>query len=80
MTNNNEGRGFVNGFLFGGAIGFIVGVLAAPRSGEEIRSEISRWAHTLRGQAEIIAEQVRRHLNPDTPTEAASNGDTSKKD
>ena len=72
---NEEGRGFVNGFLFGGVVGFIVGVLAAPRSGEEIRAEISERTRTLRGQAESVAEQVRHHLRLD-----ASDEEDGKKD
>jgi len=59
MANNEEGGGFVTGFLFGGVIGFLVGILTAPRAGNELRAELMERTHHFREQAEIMADQAR---------------------
>jgi len=38
--DNNSGKGFLIGFLAGGAIGAILALLYAPKSGKELRSDI----------------------------------------
>ncbi len=61
-TNNH----FMNGFLLGALAGFVIGVLAAPRSGHEIRSEITERTRGIREQAEHLADRVRSQLQPET--------------
>lgn len=63
MANDNGGS-FMNAFLLGGIVGFLIGVLAAPRSGEEMRHEISERTKGLREQAEHLAERVRQYVQP----------------
>ena len=43
---------FFAGFLVGGAIGAIAGILLAPKSGEETRADIARTSKELYSKAE----------------------------
>ncbi len=73
MADDSSGH-FVNGFLLGALAGFVVGVLAAPRSGQEIRSEITERTRGIREQAEHLADRVRSQLNQESGTsESESN-------
>ncbi|MGQ9799174.1 MAG: YtxH domain-containing protein, partial [Ignavibacterium sp.] len=40
QDNNNLGKGFLIGFLAGGAIGAAIALLFAPKSGKELRADI----------------------------------------
>jgi hypothetical protein len=71
---SEEGHGFFSGMLFGGMVGFLIGVLAAPRSGEEIRAVIGDKTRTIRGQAGNLAGRVRRDLNLGGMDEEDGNG------
>lgn len=42
MSSNNNTKGFLIGFLAGGAIGAIVALLTAPKSGKELRGDIKQ--------------------------------------
>lgn len=74
MANENGGH-FLNAFLLGGIVGFVIGVLAAPRSGEEIRAEISDRTKGVREQVEHLTERVRQQLHRDTPSEGEASRD-----
>jgi gas vesicle protein len=52
----------MKGFLTGLGIGLGLGVLFAPRSGEETREEITRRANDLAGQARDTFEQGRERV------------------
>jgi gas vesicle protein len=41
-TNNNNVKGFLLGFIAGGAVGAIVALLTTPKSGKELRGEIKQ--------------------------------------
>jgi gas vesicle protein len=57
MSENNAGKGILIGFLAGGAIGAILALLYAPKSGKELRSDIKEKADEYLGEAEkYIAE------------------------
>ena len=43
---------FLTGFLIGGAVGAIAGVLLAPKSGEETRADIAKTSKELYSKAE----------------------------
>ena len=69
--SNGSGGHFMNAFLLGAVFGFVAGVLAAPRSGHEMRDEINERTRGLREQVENLAERVRHQLHPeaDAPSE-----------
>ena len=46
MANNSINRYF-EGFLIGGALGFLAGLLAAPKPGIEMRKELAETADDL---------------------------------
>ena len=57
MSENNAGKSILIGFLAGGAIGAILALLYAPKSGKELRSDIKEKADEYLGEAEkYIAE------------------------
>lgn len=62
MSDNNGGN-FTNSFLLGVVFGFVVGVLAAPRSGREMRDEINERTRGIRDQVEHMAARVRHQLH-----------------
>jgi gas vesicle protein len=74
MAQNNDGmlRGLIIGLLAGGAVGAIVALLYAPRTGKELRAEIKeraddlidgadQYAHAAKSKAgEIVSEAKKR--------------------
>lgn len=64
MANNDDGGNFIAGFLFGGFVGVIVGVLLAPKAGSETRAELAGQSEVWRDRAEEIAAKVRERVGP----------------
>ena len=64
MANNNGGSGFTTGFLLGGIIGFLGGLLLAPKPGEQIRAQLLERSEELRRKAEELAAQAREQVGP----------------
>lgn len=62
MGSEDRGPGFGTGLLLGGVIGALVGVLLAPKPGEEIRSQVMEGTAGLRGMAEVVANEARDRL------------------
>lgn len=54
---------FAVGTLFGAAIGLLVGVLTAPKSGKETRAELKAKAEVLKGEATQKVEKVQTKAN-----------------
>jgi gas vesicle protein len=52
MSENNVGKGLLIGFLAGGAIGAVLALLYAPKSGKELRGDIKEKADEYLGEAE----------------------------
>ena len=48
----------------GGIVGAIVGLLLAPRKGQETRAELSQKSEVLKEQVEDMAFQLKDRLNP----------------
>ena len=64
MASNDNGGSFVTGFLLGGIIGAVVGILLAPKSGSETRADLLEQSETLRARAEEMAAKVRERVGP----------------
>ena len=58
---------FCKGFLIGGALGVLAGILFAPKSGKELRSDIrekgSEVLEEARHQAKELKQEADRHLS-----------------
>ena len=52
MSENNVGKGLLIGFLAGGAVGAVLALLYAPKSGKELRGDIKEKADEYMGEAE----------------------------
>lgn len=52
---DGRGPGFFAGFIVGGAIGAVLGLIFAPRSGEETREMLMEKTDELRGRAEELS-------------------------
>jgi len=50
--------GFFKGFLFGGVIGAIAALLLAPKTGREMREDISKRSRELKDDIELTLEQA----------------------
>lgn len=57
MSKNRSGL-FVSGLLIGSAVGTVVGLLIAPRSGQETRKLLKKSAETLPDLAEDVSATV----------------------
>jgi len=64
MSNGREGGSYFSFFLMGGIVGAVVGLLLAPRKGQETRADLSAKSEILKEQVEDIAFQVKDRLNP----------------
>ncbi len=49
---------FLTGFIIGGAIGAIAGVLLAPKSGEETRAQLSKTAKETAKRTKETVEEI----------------------
>jgi gas vesicle protein len=56
--SNNQKNAFLGGVLIGGAIGAIVGLLVAPRSGKETRTIVKKSADALPELAEDLSSSL----------------------
>ena len=64
MASDDGGGSFVSGFLIGGIIGTVVGILLAPRPGTETRSELLDQSEEFRDRTEEILARLRERLEP----------------
>ena len=64
MANNDDGGNFIAGFLFGGIVGVVLGILLAPKAGSETRAELVGQSEVWRDRAEEIAARVRERVGP----------------
>lgn len=61
MANSN-GPGFSSGLLLGGIIGALIGLLSAPKPGEETRARVKEKTAGLRQKAEELTTEARELL------------------
>ena len=58
MSNNNEGNGLFY-FLAGTAVGAALGVLFAPRAGEETREQLADWMKERKEKGSELLHRVK---------------------
>ncbi|ACK72871.1 conserved hypothetical protein [Gloeothece citriformis PCC 7424] len=58
MSKKNNGGVFIAGMLVGGAIGTVLGVLVAPRTGKETRRIIGKSAQAIPELVEDVSTSV----------------------
>ena len=63
MANGN-GNSFISGFLIGGLVGAVGGIMLAPKSGSETRAELLEQSEALRVRGEELAARVRERVGP----------------
>ncbi|MGK7928997.1 MAG: YtxH domain-containing protein [Spirulina sp.] len=68
MSNNNTGA-FLGGLAIGSAIGTVIGILVAPRSGRETRQILKKSADALPELAEDLSTTIQ--LQTDRLSESA---------
>ena len=64
MADSDSGGSFVAGFLMGGIVGTVVGILLAPKPGSETRADLLEQSELLRTRAEELAARVRERVGP----------------
>lgn len=65
---------FLAGFIVGGAIGAITGILLAPKSGEETRQMIADTAKDVRRRADETVKEIQTKAD-DVVTDMQKKGD-----
>ena len=68
---------FIAGFIVGGAIGAIAGILLAPKSGEETRKMLVDQAKDVARRADETAKQIQAKAD-DTVSELQKKGEEIK--
>jgi len=64
MANDDNGGSFTTGFLVGGILGAVVGILLAPRAGSETREDLAERSEDWRIRAEELASRLRARAAP----------------
>ena len=62
MSNDRGGGSFFSFFLMGGIVGAIVGLLLAPRKGQETRAELSQKSEVLKEQLNPTIDNVKEMI------------------
>ncbi len=57
--NNNSGKSFIVGFLAGGAIGALIALLFAPKSGKELRADLKLKGEEYLDEAEKYISEAK---------------------
>ena len=60
----NDGSGFTTGLLVGGIIGTVIGILIAPKPGEETRADLLEKSDLIRHKADEFSETNRDRVGP----------------
>lgn len=68
MADNDNGNSFALGLLVGGILGTVVGLLIAPKSGTELRTDLTERSEAWRTRAEELAATVRERVGPAVET------------
>ena len=60
----DSGGGFITGFLFGGIVGAVFGLLIAPKPGQETRNELRNQSDIIRSKMEDIGSVAKDRIGP----------------
>ena len=60
---DSKGGGMMVGLLIGGALGFVAGLMLAPKSGEETRALLIERGNEWRDKAEELAAATKERLS-----------------
>ena len=60
---DSRGGGMMVGLLIGGAVGFVAGLMLAPKSGEETRALLIERGNEWRDKAEELAAATKERLS-----------------
>ncbi len=63
MAKNNTGRKFALGAILTGIVGYLTGILTAPKSGQETREDIANKAEEVKEGAETQLQNAHDELN-----------------
>lgn len=63
MANGNSDGGFLAGFVIGGLAGFVVGIMVAPKPGEETRAQIWESTTDARDRIEDLLETAQERVD-----------------
>ena len=64
MSDKDSGSQFMMGFIIGGIIGTIAGILLAPKPGAETRADLFDYGEVVRERAEEMAARVKDEVGP----------------
>ena len=64
MSDKDSGSQFMMGFIIGGIIGTIAGILLAPKPGSETRADLFDYGEVVRERAEEMAARVKEEVGP----------------
>ena len=64
MSKNDNGGSFMLGFMFGGLVGTVLGILIAPKPGSETRVELAEQSEIWKFRAEEFAAILKEGLTP----------------
>ncbi len=64
MAGKQGDGSFLMGFIVGGVVGVVAGLLLAPKPGSETRADLADYGEVVRERAEEVAAQVRDRVGP----------------
>ena len=62
MSKNHNRGSFMLGFMFGGLVGTVLGILIAPKPGSETRVELAEQSDVWKSRAEEFAAILKEGL------------------
>lgn len=64
MSEKDESGSLLVGFIIGGVVGVVAGLLLAPKPGAETRADLADYGEVVRERAEEVAARVSQRMGP----------------
>lgn len=64
MSEKDGAGSLLVGFIIGGVVGAVAGLLLAPKPGSETRADLADYGEVVRERAEEVAAQVGQRVGP----------------